>query len=352
MKIHEIIKDRRLARNLTQEQVANYLGVSTPAVNKWEKGNSYPDLTILPALARLLGTDLNTLLSFQEDLSKNEIGNLINKISEIYDVQGFAQCFEYAMLQIEEYPNCHELLLGIAMMLDGMITMHKSVTKDKETYAKAIEALYERVLNSDQVALRNQAQSMLIAKYMQRKEYPKAEAMIETLPDKNPVDKKQIQANLYIAYDKLDDAALLLEEKLILSANTQQGNLLSLMEIALKQGRIDDAFALANASKKSAEALDLWEYTSHIAHFQLYLSTKNRLKCANSFIAMLKAMRKKWNINSSPLYRHIKTKEQNENPFGRMQKMLLDSIKDDEEASFLNDNEEIKALKEQFDKEI
>ena len=40
MKINEIIRERRLAKELTQEQVAHYLGVSTPAVNKWEKGVS------------------------------------------------------------------------------------------------------------------------------------------------------------------------------------------------------------------------------------------------------------------------------------------------------------------------
>lgn len=40
MKINEIIRQRRLALNLTQEQVAARLGVSAPAVNKWEKGGS------------------------------------------------------------------------------------------------------------------------------------------------------------------------------------------------------------------------------------------------------------------------------------------------------------------------
>lgn len=69
MKMHEIIKKRRLEKSLTQEQVAQQLGVSTPAVNKWEKGTSFPDITLLPPLARLLDTDLNTLLSFQENLS-------------------------------------------------------------------------------------------------------------------------------------------------------------------------------------------------------------------------------------------------------------------------------------------
>lgn len=69
MKINEIIREKRLAEGFTQEQMASYLGVSAPAVNKWEKGVSYPDITLLPALARLLKTDVNTLLSFQEDLS-------------------------------------------------------------------------------------------------------------------------------------------------------------------------------------------------------------------------------------------------------------------------------------------
>ena len=40
MKINEIIRQRRLALNLPQEQVAARLGVSAPAVNKWEKGVS------------------------------------------------------------------------------------------------------------------------------------------------------------------------------------------------------------------------------------------------------------------------------------------------------------------------
>ena len=39
MKINEIIRDRRIAKNMTQEQMAGYLGVTAPAINKWEKRN-------------------------------------------------------------------------------------------------------------------------------------------------------------------------------------------------------------------------------------------------------------------------------------------------------------------------
>ena len=78
MKINHIIREKRKELSLTQEQVAEFLGISTPSVNKWEKGSSYPDITLLPALARLLKTDLNTLLSFQDDLSDVEISQILN----------------------------------------------------------------------------------------------------------------------------------------------------------------------------------------------------------------------------------------------------------------------------------
>ena len=40
MKINHIIREKRKELSLTQEQVAEFLGISTPSVNKWEKGVS------------------------------------------------------------------------------------------------------------------------------------------------------------------------------------------------------------------------------------------------------------------------------------------------------------------------
>ena len=65
MNISDQIKTNRKALGFTQEQLASYLGVSAPAVNKWEKGSTYPDIALLPALARLLKIDMNALFSFR-----------------------------------------------------------------------------------------------------------------------------------------------------------------------------------------------------------------------------------------------------------------------------------------------
>ena len=62
MKINEIIRERRLAKGLTQEQMANYLGVSAPAVNRWENGETVPNTETLKLLSKEFDVSINTLL--------------------------------------------------------------------------------------------------------------------------------------------------------------------------------------------------------------------------------------------------------------------------------------------------
>ena len=73
----------RKEKNMTQEEMASYLGVTAPAVNKWERGGSYPDIMTLAPLARLLGTDVNTLLCFREEMTEKEIMEFCSKLSEV-----------------------------------------------------------------------------------------------------------------------------------------------------------------------------------------------------------------------------------------------------------------------------
>ena len=77
MQIGKTIRKYRKEKGMTQEEMANRLGVTTPAVNKWENENSYPDITLLAPIARLLGISLDTLLSFQENLTKEEIASIV-----------------------------------------------------------------------------------------------------------------------------------------------------------------------------------------------------------------------------------------------------------------------------------
>ena len=61
MSLSQNIKKYRLEKELTQEQLANLLGVSAQAVSKWETSETYPDGALLVPLANALGVSLDVL---------------------------------------------------------------------------------------------------------------------------------------------------------------------------------------------------------------------------------------------------------------------------------------------------
>lgn len=66
MTIGEKLAEKRKAKNLTQDEVAEKLGVTPQAVSKWENNISCPDITLLPQIAKLYGTTIDEILSPDE----------------------------------------------------------------------------------------------------------------------------------------------------------------------------------------------------------------------------------------------------------------------------------------------
>jgi len=59
MNIHEIIKENRTSRSLTQEMLAEKLNVTPQAVSRWETGVSSPDIALLPKIADIFNISAN-----------------------------------------------------------------------------------------------------------------------------------------------------------------------------------------------------------------------------------------------------------------------------------------------------
>jgi tellurite methyltransferase len=78
--MYQNLKALRKARGLTQEQLAGAFGISAQAVGKWERGEAYPDIELLPELAsyfgvstdRLLGTDKTSASAYYDKAYANE----------------------------------------------------------------------------------------------------------------------------------------------------------------------------------------------------------------------------------------------------------------------------------------
>lgn len=67
MKIGRFIRDRRIELGMTQQRLADKLGITDKAVSKWERAVSYPDITILRELSAALEVTVAELLAGERD---------------------------------------------------------------------------------------------------------------------------------------------------------------------------------------------------------------------------------------------------------------------------------------------
>lgn len=349
MRIHEIIREKRKSLGLTQEQAAVRLGITASAFNKWERGISYPDITILPALARLLETDLNTLLSFREELTDQEIALWCRQIADVFLKDGFEAAYQQAIEKVCEYPGSGKLLFQIAGTLEGELQMFSSGLEEekKQKYLEVIETLYERAAQSKDDAARIQANTMLALKYMNRGEYEKAQEKIELLPDPALQDKRQLQAQLYYRQGRYEEAAQLEEGKILKSANGIYTDLMLLMGIALKEKRMEDARYFVEKAVQTVQLYEMWEYSAWAAEFQMAVSMRDKEKTVQVLKQMLPSLKQVWRPSEARLYSHIPQKEGSLEKGAYRERMLgqiVGMLKTDEEMEFLREDEEFSRL--------
>lgn len=96
----------RKIRNMTQEQLAAQLGISAPAVSKWETGSSYPDITLLAPQARALGTNLDMIRYFtssQVAIARETRNILCADLSQNHTARELAERFQIAETSLKNY---------------------------------------------------------------------------------------------------------------------------------------------------------------------------------------------------------------------------------------------------------
>ena len=81
--IGENIKRLRRELNLTQEELATHLGISFQSISKWERGEGYPDITMLPSLANYFNISIDELVGMSE-VVKSEKYKEINDLKILY----------------------------------------------------------------------------------------------------------------------------------------------------------------------------------------------------------------------------------------------------------------------------
>lgn len=333
MEIGTIIRRLRKEKEITQEQLAKMLGVSPPAVNKWENDNSYPDITLLVPLARALGTDVDTLLSFREELTDKEINAMAEELIAIVPKDGYDAAFERAKGWLREYPNCEKLYLNMAQMLTGCKMMYgSSPTEEQE---EIISAWYRRAAASKDRAVAEMAIHFLTSGFIGKKEFEEAQKLLDTIPEPG-YDKRLMQITLLSAQGKYDEAYEAAEKFLWQTACTDIFTVLNhLADLSCKEKKFDDAEQYAQIAEQFSRLFQLWPYSHRTLQFQVASVKKEKEEALRALEEMFAALEQPWNMKEQFLYRHMKPKEDSMIMSQQMLDVLKQSIRDSEELDFL-----------------
>ena len=88
------IKSLRLSASMTQEQLAQKLGVTAQAVSKWESGTNMPDIQLLPELSVIFGVSIDELFAMTDEHRMKRIENMLCSV-RILSEEEFRQTERY-----------------------------------------------------------------------------------------------------------------------------------------------------------------------------------------------------------------------------------------------------------------
>ena len=199
----ENIKRLRAEKGVTQETLAEFLGVTFQSVSRWERGEGFPDITLLPSIASFFGTSVDDLLGTGKAKKEEEI----RKYLEIYDtmkLKDLSYTSEVFRKAVKDFPDDFRILVRYMNLLEE--EKDKPYSEDYEKTSKELLGIYERIeSHCTDDGIRIWAKRIIIShllkkyqctcneegRYYVHKEYfEKAKEIINTLP--NMSDSKEL----------------------------------------------------------------------------------------------------------------------------------------------------------------
>ena len=140
--IGENIRRLRRERNLTQEETAAHLGISFQSVSKWERGDGYPDITMLPALANYFGVSVDELLGMSVTEKKSKYDEINRRWDENNRAGLHPENVSLMRRSLKYFPNDALLLVQLSTSLEKL----DGTQEEKMKNLRESIALQEQIL--------------------------------------------------------------------------------------------------------------------------------------------------------------------------------------------------------------
>lgn len=142
--IHSKLVLLRKREHKTQQDIAQYVGVSTAAVSKWETGQSYPDIMTLPKLANYFNISIDDLLGYESQMTKEAIQKLYQRLALDFQSKPFKEVLDEIKDIAKEYYACFPLLQQLSVLLLNYSNISHEQTDEVYEY---IAKLCQRIEN-------------------------------------------------------------------------------------------------------------------------------------------------------------------------------------------------------------
>lgn len=168
------LKHLRQRKGMTQEGLAELMGVSPQAVSRWENDSAYPDITLLPGLALLFDVSVDTLVGMDEIRRGKMAADLHAEIHNFVETGKTEEAIRLARESVRRYPGDTGLLVTL-----GETLAHG---EDPGAVGEAI-TLFKRALTMEGVSMKAKATSSvnLIFLYLRLGRMEEATGMVKSL---------------------------------------------------------------------------------------------------------------------------------------------------------------------------
>ena len=195
---NEKIKKLRKKKDMTQEQLAEYMCVSPQAISRWETGVTCPDISALPQLAELFSVTVDELLGVDEKEKRREINAVIADAEDKINNTGET---EESIIKLREalnkYPGNERLLCSLMYAL-YVASEDEDLCREYDTEIVSIAYRIQQHATDDDS--RNKARSILFRHYCDTNR--KAEAL--QIADGMPQIETCLERNIYWALEGKD----------------------------------------------------------------------------------------------------------------------------------------------------
>jgi len=142
--IGEKIKNYRKEKELTQEQLANSLNISFQAISKWERGDAYPDVEMIPRIAYFFNTTTDDLLCVDQVAIDEDIKNYLERHSKACNIGNTQEALAIMREAAAKYPGNFELMNMLSFSI-GWNSNHVDDEQRKKNSEEIVE-LSEKIL--------------------------------------------------------------------------------------------------------------------------------------------------------------------------------------------------------------